>query len=244
MTTRPKIVIIGMGRLGRSVAQALEEAGWVVIGCGRGDRPPKAPITWLTVPDTSLAEVVTTVPTGGVILHASGAMDLSVLRPRSPIGSLHPLMTFPGPEVSMPEMSGLPAAMSGDPLALQAAKEIIGALGWSGFVITGDRALYHSAAVMAGNYATTLLCVAADILAAAGVQRSTAPDLLIPLAMQSIRNAASDNVETVLTGPIVRRDEAIITAHQAALSQLDPENLELYNTMLSVTRTLLKKKKN
>ena len=103
------VVIVGPGRLGRTVAGWLSEAGVSHHLVGRGETVPPAPITWLTVPDRAIAEAASSVPRGGVVLHASGATGLAPLRPHAPAGSLHPLMTFPGPELGVPDRSNLPA---------------------------------------------------------------------------------------------------------------------------------------
>ena len=236
-----EIAIVGPGRLGRTVAIALREAGWLVHLIGRRSTIPPAPITWLTVPDGAIAEAAARVPAGGALLHASGATDLTPLRPRSPVGSLHPLMTFPGPEVAVPTMTDLPAAVAGDPLAQQAAIQVAEAMGWRTFTVSGDRTLYHAAAVIAGNYATTLLAVAAEVLTAAGVAAEEAPALLAPLALTSLKNAAIADPAQALTGPAARGDLEIISRHRAALAPLPGSAASLYDVMLQATQSLLER---
>lgn len=235
-----EIVIVGPGRLGRTAQAALSQAGWAVRMIGRDHPIPPAPLTWLTVPDRDIAAAAAATPTGGVVLHASGATDLAPLRPHHPAGSLHPLMTFPGPEVATPPMHNLPAAVSGDPEAVAAAENLAAAMGWKTFPVHGDRSLYHAAAVIAGNYATTLLGVAARVLSAAGVPPEEAPALLAPLALTSLKNAATVGPAKALTGPAARGDEAVIRAHLDSLARTDPEAEKLYTAMLTATRALLK----
>ncbi|MFT5686524.1 MAG: putative short-subunit dehydrogenase-like oxidoreductase (DUF2520 family) [Myxococcota bacterium] len=240
----PEIVIVGPGRLGRTVAGVLLSAGLAVQLCGRGEDIPVAAITWLCVPDAAIAAAAARVPPGGVLLHASGATDLDVLRPRTPVGSLHPLMTFPGPEVATPVMAGLPAAVAGDPAARRAAERLAAVMGWRTFEVTGDRALYHAAAVIAGNYATTLLAVAAEVLAAAGVAAEEAPGLLAPLALASLKNAAIAQPVRALTGPAARGDEAVISKHRAALASVPGSASAVYDAMLLATQALLRAEKD
>ncbi len=237
---QPEIVIVGPGRLGRTVAGVLTSAGLAVQVCGRGEPIPSAPVTWLTVPDAAITAVAARVPPGGVLLHASGATDVDVLRPREPVGSLHPLMTFPGPEVAVPVMAGLPAAVAGDPEARRAAERLAAAMGWRTFTVDGDRTLYHAAAVIAGNYATTLLAIAAEVLTAAGVDAEEAPGLLAPLALTSLKNAAIARPARALTGPAARRDVAVIARHQAALAELPGSASAVYDAMLLATQALLR----
>jgi len=233
------IVIVGPGRLGRTVASWLAEAGVDHHLVGRGETVPPAPLTWLTVPDRAIADAAARVPRGGVVLHASGATGLEPLRPHSPAGSLHPLMTFPGPELGVPDRDDLPAAVAGDPEARAAARALAATLGFRVFDLPGDRRLYHAAAVMAGNFATALLAQAAEVLAGAGVPPEDAPALLAPLARQSLANAARGGPARTLTGPVARGDEAVISAHRAALNSLDPSLAHTYETLLDATRTLV-----
>lgn len=236
------VAIVGPGRLGRTVAGALSRAGWSVTLTGRGEPIPAAPLTWLTVPDRAIADAAAATPPGGVVLHASGATDVAPLRPHQPAGSLHPLMTFPGPELAPPP-ADVPAAVAGDPAAQQAARRLAQALGWRAFTVPGDRTLYHAAAVLAGNYATTLLGLAAEALAAAGVPADEAPALLAPLALTSLKNAAEVGPAQALTGPAARGDQPVIERHLRALQQIDPELEAAYAAMLRATERLLRDRK-
>ena len=204
---------------------------------GRGECIPTADITWLTVPDREIEKAASAVPKGGVVLHASGAMDLQPLHGHQNAGSLHPLMTFPGPEFGWPQAGSIPAAISGNDRAVQAAKMLAEQLGFTPFEVSGDRALYHAAAVTAGNFASLLLCEASRMLEAAGVSKDKAGPLLMPLAVASIRSAA-EHGSSALTGPIARGDEDVIRAHVDALSTMDPRLADLYAILASATREL------
>jgi predicted short-subunit dehydrogenase-like oxidoreductase (DUF2520 family) len=225
-----QIGLLGPGRLGRTLARLLADRGHRVDLRGRGELP-SGEVILLTVPDAALPEAARSIPPGPVVLHCSGAAEVDVLRPHAPAGSLHPLMTFPGPEVAIPDLAGVPAAVAGDPAAQEAARAIARSLGMSPFSVPGDRRLYHAAAVMAGNFATVLLADAAAVLAAAGVDPADAPGLLAPLALQSLRNAAADPA-AALTGPAARGDSATIERHRAALREAGlPDALALYDLL-------------
>ncbi|MCK6504374.1 DUF2520 domain-containing protein [Myxococcota bacterium] len=234
-----RVVLVGPGRLGRSMARALELRGVQVRLVGRDQPVPPSPLTWLTVPDRAVAEVAARVPAGGVVLHASGALDVAPLRPHRPAGSLHPLMTFPGPELAMPDLEGLPAAVAGDEEAILVAASLARTLGMAPFPVPGDRRLYHAAAVVAGNFSTVLLAVAAELLAAAGVPAGQAPALLLPLARASLENAARVGPATALTGPVARGDEEVLDAHRRALAQASPASLPTYDALLERARALV-----
>jgi len=231
------LVIVGPGRLGRSAAQILQSKGRDFLLIGRGQPIPRADVTWLTVPDREVKAAAQEVSEGGVLLHASGAMEIDVLRPRSQVGSLHPLMTFPGPEIGMPTGDTIPAAIAGDPAAIEAATALADELGFTPFEVTGDRRLYHAAAVTAGNFATTLMLHAGTMLSTAGVPADQARMLLAPLAIASIKNAAQHGAHA-LTGPIARGDEHVINSHIEALGCNDPSLAALYAVLCEHTRKL------
>lgn len=235
------LAIVGPGRLGRSVAKILGDAGHEFQLIGRHDRIEPAHVTWLTVPDRDIREAAASVPGGGIILHASGALDHTVLRPHSCAGSLHPLMTFPGPEFGMPNTE-IPAAVAGDPAAVEAAEDLSNLLGFTAVRVPGDRSLYHAAAVTAGNFATVLLVQASQMLSAAGVSEPEARTLLGPLAITSIKNAIEHGANA-LTGPVARGDDEVINAHLAALSELSPELSRLYANLCESARSISEQKK-
>jgi len=233
------IGIIGPGRLGRSLAALFAGAGKTVALAGRGDPLPTTSILLLTVPDRAIAEVAKSIPAGPIVLHCSGACEVELLRPHRPAGSLHPLMTFPGPEVALPNLAGVPAAVAGDPKALEVGHELADTLGMRAFEVRGDRRLYHASAVMAGNFATVLLAEAARVLAAAGVDPDEAPDLLAPLALQSLNNARSHPSRS-LTGPVARGDESVLAGHREALLAAGFTDLEaLYERLTDHARALI-----
>ena len=232
------LVIVGPGRLGRSIARLLSERDRAFELVGRGEPIPAAQVTWLTVADKDIATASSAVPQGGVVLHASGALEHSVLRPHTCVGSLHPLMSFPGPEIGMPQ-TDIPAAVAGDEDAIAAAIQLADDLGFLAVKVPGDRTLYHAAAVTAGNFATVLLIEASRMLAAAGVPEADARALLGPLAITSIKNAIDHGTES-LTGPVARGDEGVIASHHEALGKLSPELSALYAALCDATRSIAK----
>ncbi len=221
------VALVGAGRLGRSLALLWSRAHHHTTLCGRGvPIPASADVIMLTVPDRSLPELARQLAGDErPVLHCSGARDLEVLEPIRRRGGLHPLMTFPGPEVALPELEGVPAAIAGsDAQVLELARDLALALGMRPVVVPGDRRLYHAAAVIAGNFSTVLLGIAARVLTGAGVPADEAPAMLVPLALTSLRNASIDPA-AALTGPVARGDEVILAAHRQAMSEYGMEDL-------------------
>jgi predicted short-subunit dehydrogenase-like oxidoreductase (DUF2520 family) len=146
-------------------------------------------------------------------------------------------MTFPGPEMGLPDEPVIPAAIAGDPEAITAARSLCEKLGFSAFEVPGDRALYHAAAVTAGNFSSLLMLEAGRMLTAAGVPENQARTLLAPLAIASIKKAAVHGA-SALTGPIARGDENVIESHAKALHKMDPTLAAFYHTLSQATRSI------
>ena len=225
------IALLGLGRLGRTLVPALEAAGHRVQTWRRGESFPVADVAWITVADGAVAEVARALPPGPIVLHASGVLDVDVLRPHSPAGSLHPLQSFPGPEVASPPLVGVPAAVAGDAEAIRVARSLASDLGFEAVEVPGDRRLYHAAAVVAGNFSTTLLAEGAALLEAAGVDPSQAVAMLVPLARASLEQALERGPMASLTGPYPRGDQATIAGHLEAIDGVDPGLLALYREL-------------
>ncbi len=228
-----RIAVIGRGRLGRSLAILLERAHRTTELVSRGGPlPPDAGIVLLCVPDDAIPAAAAALPPGPIVLHCAGALGADVLRPHRPAGSLHPLMTFPGPEIALPDLRGIPAAVDGDPEALAAAEDLTRALGMVPLRVPGDRRLYHGAAVLAGGV-RVLLAEASRMLAAAGIDPTDAPAHLAPLMHAIIEHAVRYGPRAA-TGPASRGDVATAAAHRRALEERGLSDLrELYDALAS-----------
>ena len=234
--------VVGPGRLGRTVWQSLQRAG---VEAELWDRrgPRSAPcgpptVAYLTVPDREIAAAAAAHADVPVLLHASGACDLTALAPHPCPGSLHPLMSFPGPELACPT-GQVPAAVAGEGLAAVSAVHLAHALGWTPFPMNGDRRLYHAAAVVAGNFSAALLYAGAALLESAGVPAEQSRDLLLPLVRAGLDNAAAAPPHQALTGPVTRGDEAVLEAHRAAIAAALPALSPAYAGLVAWTRATL-----
>jgi predicted short-subunit dehydrogenase-like oxidoreductase (DUF2520 family) len=123
------------------------------------------------------------------------------------------------PEQGIVALPGSAFAISGQGAARDWALRLVALLDGQALTIPDDRrALYHAAAVMAGNYVITMLDAAATLLAETGVDRATALRALGPLARTSLANALNDDPVEALTGPIERGDAATVEAHLSAMA--------------------------
>ena len=234
------LAIVGPGRLGRSLAQLAEPTPLdVSLTRDPSAIPNDAEAVLLTVPDGAIETVARQCPTNRPLLHSSGATDLEALGPHPLPGSFHPLMTFPGPDVGIPDVTNVPVALAGCDDALAVGRQLASLLGMHAFEVHGDRRLYHAAAVMAGNFATVLLAEAAGILDRADIGEELPGPLLAPLALQSLKFAMQDP-RRALTGPAARGDHEVIEMHRAALASHELSGaLDLYDALLARTRALV-----
>lgn len=217
--------IIGAGRAGSAIAARLRERDVRVI-VGR-EPEPEADLVLLCVPDAAIGEVAAGVPVGPWVAHVSGATPLTALAPHERRFSVHPLQTLVrgrGPE----QLDGAWAAVTAEtPEAMAAAQDLADRLGLRAFELAdADRAIYHAAAVIGGNYLVTLHRIATRLLGTAGVP----PEAIVPLMQRTIENGFE------LTGPIARGDRATIEAHLAALEERAPDLVPVYTALAEATK--------
>jgi predicted short-subunit dehydrogenase-like oxidoreductase (DUF2520 family) len=234
-------VIVGRGRVGRSLARAADAAGFrarLAAGDAPGDCRGAAVL--LCVPDDAIAEVAERIATDRAALvgHVSGATTLDALGAAVERGagafSIHPLQTFPDDETPV---EGTPAAIAGSsPDALAYARSLAEALGMRPFEVPEERrAAYHAAAAIASNLLVALEESAAELLGRAGVDQ--ARQLLAPLVLRTAANWAEGG-PAALTGPIARGDGATVELHRAALDETAPELLPLYDALAARAEAL------
>jgi predicted short-subunit dehydrogenase-like oxidoreductase (DUF2520 family) len=228
-----RLAIVGQGRLGNALAQALRAAGYDVLGPhGRGADGAGADAALLCVPDGEIAAAAAPIAPGVLIGHCSGATGLGVFGAREAF-SLHPLMTVAGGGTSF---AGAGAAVAGNSdRALELAGAIAHRLGMVSVEIDDDdRAAYHAAASIASNFLVTLEAAAERLAGEVGVKRR----LLVPLVRATVENWAALGGERALTGPIARGDEATVARQREAITGRAPELLELFDALADATRTL------
>jgi predicted short-subunit dehydrogenase-like oxidoreductase (DUF2520 family) len=236
------LVVVGRGRVGRSLATAAEAAGIEVRTAGRDEiaaASEGAGSVLLCVPDAAIASAAAEVPEGPAFVgHVSGAGTLNLLADAAARGarafSLHPLQTFADGDTAV---DGTPAAVAGsDREALGFARELAQALGMRPFeVAEEDRSAYHAAAAIASNLFVALEESAAELLARLGADE--ARELLAPLVLRTAANWVELGPDA-LTGPIARGDQVTIDGHRAALRERAPELLPLYDALAERARVV------
>lgn len=249
--TRPRVAVLGAGRVGLTVARALVVAGHEVVVLSRTPRPLDPPLgaatdAWdaeiarsavvlLAVPDDQVTPAAGRLQRGGalgaehVVLHLSGLLDRRALLPLevtgAALGSLHPLQTFRDDEGTL---EGVPAIIEGDPDARTMAHDLAVAMGMTPVLEIGaqGKPLYHAAAVFAANYLVVLSAVAERLAGQAGLGASWR--LFLPLMERTLEYLKHHDPASALTGPVRRGDVGTVETH---LKVLDPELARLYAAM-------------
>ena len=226
--------VVGGGRLGRALVEALRDAGHDVSGpAGRGEVPVAETIV-LCVPDAEIAGAAAAVAGAArYVGHTSGATPLGALEPAAVEAfGLHPLQTVPEHGA---DLRGCGCAVAGTtPAALAVAHGLAERLGMQPFEVRDEqRPAYHAAASMASNYLVTLEWAAETLARRAGVD---AP--LGPLVRSTVENWIEHGAHAALTGPISRGDEATVTRQRDAVATTAPELLSLFDAMAERTREL------
>jgi predicted short-subunit dehydrogenase-like oxidoreductase (DUF2520 family) len=234
--------VVGAGRVGTALAAALRAAGLEVDGpAGRGAVPDGCDAILLCVPDAEIpaaaAAVAGAAPLTG---HTSGATPLSALAPAGGGAfGLHPLQTVAA-DAGAEVFRGAGCAVAGStPEALGLATRLARALDMTPFEIDDDgRAAYHAAASVASNFLVTLQAAAESIASGAGLAPDEARALLVPLLRRTVDNLAELGPVGALTGPVARGDERTVEAQRAAVAEIAPHLLELFDELVHHTRAL------
>lgn len=230
------VALVGAGRMGRALAEALPAGGVAASGpWGRGYDGRHDEVVLLCVPDGEIAAAAAMIRPGRLVGHCSGATGLDGLAPHESF-SMHPLMTVTGAGASF---SGAAAAVAGStPRALAVARRMALALSLAPVQIgESDRALYHAAASLASNFLLAVEGAAEQLGAAAGLSR----EALVPLVRATVESWARLGAQRALTGPITRGDEDTVARQRQAVREREPALLDLFDALCEATRALARR---
>ena len=170
---------------------------------------------------------------GVIVAHCSGALSSDALSAARElgcsVGSMHPLQTFPTADAAVGRFAGVYCFCEGDNDAVAALTALAEAIGGQPVrVSSAGKALYHAAAVMAGNYTTALLDAAVEMCRQADIDPQAAQAALSVLAAATADNARTMDLAASLTGPIARGDVGTIRRHLAAMADCPADVTHLY----------------
>lgn len=255
-----KLGFIGAGTVGSALARKLSERGYSVCAISSRTLASaqrlaavipaavayldaqtvadEVDLVFITTPDGAIPGVVSAVKwrSGQAVVHCSGADSVDVLQAARQAGALvgviHPLQTFASVDQAMANLAGSTFSLEAEEPLLRELKKMATDLDGRWVVLgAGDKVLYHAAAVIACNYAVTLVKLAADLWAKFGVPQGDAVKALLPLLKGTVNNLERVGLPGCLTGPIARGDAGTLTKHLAALEQRAPELLPVYREL-------------
>ncbi|MEK7216742.1 MAG: DUF2520 domain-containing protein, partial [Chloroflexota bacterium] len=233
------IGLVGAGRLGASLVAALAAGGLRVVAVGSRNEAAAASagargalgstslqavadhsdVVFITTLDAAIAPVAAGLRwrPGQLVLHCSGALSLDALSAAAEQGAatgcFYPLQTFAA-GAGAGAWDGITVALEGEPSVLAFLSGLARRLGGKPIVLaSGQKALFHAAAVFASNYTVTLIAGAADLWQRLGFDRDQALSGLLPILRGTVGNLERLGLPGALTGPIVRGDRATIERH-------------------------------
>lgn len=233
-----RLVIIGPGRAGGSIAIASERAGHEIVGVlsrSTGatdwvdlawDRPlPETDIAFIAVRDDDIGDVSERIAPilddVGVVAHLSGFTPVLVLHHLqergTAVGGFHPLVSLPDPETGAKALAGGFVGIDGDPLAVDMLAHLASTLDMEHFRLDDTaRPAYHAAAAAAANFVVASLAVSGDLFDSAGID----PRVSRPLVERVVANVFDKGPAESLTGPIVRGDIDTVIGHLTAAHEV------------------------
>lgn len=221
-------------------AQRLAAATGATVTSSAAATVRRADVTFATVPDAEIERVAAAVAASAVslsgrsLVHCSATYGLEVLAAAeatgATTGAFHPLQALTG--------AASASLLRGSSFVVEAAEPLRGTLRTLVADLGGHlldlpprgRALYHAAAVLAGNAPLALLARAVALLEEAGVGREDAHRALTALLQGAAGNAARGGAAGALTGPVVRGDAETVMRHLDVLAA-DPNTRELYRRL-------------
>jgi len=218
-------------------ADALASATGATVARTAAQAVRSAELTVLAVPESYVSRVAAAIAANGpalrgrVVAHCSASLGTEVLaalrQTGAAVGVVHPLQALAG-VASAELLPGSFFRVEGDTNALPVLHTFVSDLGGVTLEIAPEhRALYHAAAVLAGNAPLTLLARATGLLVDAGVDPDAAHAALATLLEGSARNARRLGAGSALTGPVARGDAATVRSNLDALA-VDADARDLY----------------
>ncbi len=242
---KPRISIVGPGRLGTSLAHALHAAGYnvaeIVYRQGPSSRAARAlakelraealrypeqfaPVVFLCVGDSQLGAVSQELANwpwkARIALHTSGAMTsdvLTLLREKgAAVGSMHPMMSFVRGTVT--PLKGVSFALEGDAKALRLAKAVARDVGGKSFVLEKwAKPLYHAFGAFTSPLLIATLAAGERVALEAGLSETQARAAMRPIVAQTLKNYLEKGSAAAFSGPLIRGDVETIRKHLDAL---------------------------
>lgn len=212
-----------------------------------------ADIFMIATPDDQIVDCCAALAHAGLlsadslVFHCSGALRSaelqSALEHGAAVASIHPIRSFAAPEMVAQDFAGTYCGVEGDQHALDVLGQAFSAIGARFVPINADlKILYHSAAVFASNYLVTLMDVALEAYAKAGIPNDVGLKLMEQLVRETADNIFRLGPMDALTGPIARGDMATAVKQYRAVTDWDKRYGDLYEQFAKLTADLAERR--
>ncbi|QTN26969.1 DUF2520 domain-containing protein [Rhodoferax sp. AJA081-3] len=178
-----------------------------------------------------------------IVFHCSGAQGASTLAPLAALGwqvaSAHCILSFSSVPGAIQQFPGTPCALEGDATACDRLRPAFTAIGAQCFAVaSGDKLLYHAAAVFATNFLPVLQATAEELWQSTGMPAHLIPALRASLLRNAVANITTLGPQAALTGPAARGDTAAIQRQQAAVAAWDGPTGAAYEALSTLALRL------
>lgn len=231
------VVLVGSGRLARSLAHALRQSGYTIaqvysptlqhaqalaepLAAGftnrLGEVKTDADYYVIAVKDDAIPSVVSgLIAARGILIHTSGSTSIDVFKGVAKrYGVLYPLQTF---SESLTPLVNVPIFIEGSSAEVVTELEELGKSlsAKVAMLDSAGRLTLHIAAVYACNFVNHLFTIADKLMQTVGLPF----ELLKPLVELTVTNAfKAKHPVDVQTGPAVRKDLSILKRHTELLA--------------------------
>jgi predicted short-subunit dehydrogenase-like oxidoreductase (DUF2520 family) len=243
-----KVVLIGSGNVATHMAIAFKAAGHTILQIwsatfehaltlaegvdaiaisNLSDLDQEAELIVIAVNDDAIEQVAAKLEdSNALVVHTSGATNLTSLSGLKHYGVLYPLQTFS--KARAIDFSLVPLCIEGsDESSFATLKIIAESLSTAVYRIdSAKRKILHVAAAFACNFVNQLYALSSDLL----LQNEMDFSLLKPLILETAEKVQSLTPFGAQTGPALRRDEKTLAAHLDLLEGL-PELQNIYQTL-------------
>jgi predicted short-subunit dehydrogenase-like oxidoreductase (DUF2520 family) len=263
MASKPRIAIVGPGRLGSALAMELGRAGYrisEIVSRKRSGRKSRllarrlrarasfpdnavldSDLIWFCVPDREIAAAARALASKvewkrKIAFHSSGALassELDVLRRRGASVASVHPM-MTFVRGTAPSLKSVPFALEGDAGALRVARRIVRDLGGESSKIRAkDKVAYHAWGAFASPLLVALLVGAEQVARRAGLTVADARKKMLPILRQTIENYGRLGPAGAFSGPLVRGDAEVVRKHLQVLKRIR----EAKDVYLALART-------
>lgn len=267
---KPRISIIGPGRVGTALLKALSNQNFEVITvfsrstCSENlikSHPEThfktglpshsnelGELIFITVSDDAIIPVAETIAentqelVGKFLVHCSGTLTSEALKPLKENGAM--VASFHPMKAVTPNMLSFKGTwfdMEGDEAVLSLLENIADELESNSFRVDKEaKPFLHMSAVVASNYLVVLAEIASVIAQKGNISAKIALKALAPLMENTLENVRELGTEEALTGPIARGDVETVRDHIERLKD-DEELLGLYKSLGKQALLILKR---